>query len=527
MEAKHRETIDPGANLAWAAARFGGREAVADGGRRLSFLDLNRRSRQIANALIHHGLAPEGRVAKLMSNCAEIIETGFATAMAGGASLNLHPRGSVAEHLHMLEDSGAEFLFVDEAHREQARALREGATRLRRVIGVGWREEGVESYDGWLERASARPPGVEVGPEGLFHLHYTSGTSGQPKAVVNTHRTHRAWMRNFFLNLDYRLGAGDSMLHAAPLTHAAFNYTETYLLRGARNIILPRFDPELYIAAVARERVTTAFLVPTMLLALLECESLKRADLTSLHTLNYGTSPISEETLCRAVEAIGPILRQTYGLTEARQPIALLHSWEHVVSGTPEQRRRLASCGKPAAGVTFALLDEEDRPVAAGEMGEICLRGDYAMAGYWKDPEATAEAMRSGWVHSGDLAVTDEDGYVYIVDRKKDMIISGGFNIYPSEVERALCRHPDVLEAAVVGVPDAHWGEAVKALIVPRHGRDVSASEIAEFCRKEIASYKKPKHVEIVKELPKNSRGKILRREIRDRHWAGRTRKVN
>ena len=229
----------------------------------------------------------------------------------------------------------------------------------------------------------------------------------------------------------------------------------------------------------------------------------------------------------RAIEAFGPIFRQVYGLTEARQPITILQPWEHIPNGALQERRRLASCGRPALGVTFALLDEEDRPVSRGGVGEICVRGDYAMTGYWKDPEATAGTMRGGWVHTGDLATEDEDGFIYIVDRKKDMIISGGYNIYPAEIERVLCLHPGVAEAMVIGVPDDRWGEAVKALIVMRPGERADAAEFVRFTRDRIASYKKPKYVEVVDELPKNMRGKILRREIRDRHWQGKSRRVN
>ncbi|MDP7371028.1 MAG: AMP-binding protein [Nitrospinota bacterium] len=521
------ETFHPGRGINWAGRRFGGRCAVVDGSRRFSFLDIQRRSNRIANALLAHGLSAESRVAKLMNNRAEIIEIGFGADKAGGASINLHARNSADEHVHMLEDSEAEFLFVDEDHRGQVPALRDACGRLRCIVGVGWEEEGVEPYERWIERASDADPGIEVTLDGLFHLHYTSGTTGRPKAAMNTHRTHRAWMANFFMNMDNRYGVEDAMVHAGPMTHASYNFTEITFLRGARNIILNRFDPELFLDTVERERGTTTYLVSTMILMLLECGRLERAGLSSLRTINYGAAPISEENLRRAIEAFGPIFRQVYGLTEARQPITILQPWEHIPNGALQERRRLASCGRPALGVTFALLDEEDRPVSRGGVGEICVRGDYAMTGYWKDPEATAGTMRGGWVHTGDLATEDEDGFIYIVDRKKDMIISGGYNIYPAEIERVLCLHPGVAEAMVIGVPDDRWGEAVKALIVMRPGERADAAEFVRFTRDRIASYKKPKYVEVVDELPKNMRGKILRREIRDRHWQGKSRRVN
>ena len=527
MNQENEQAIHPGANIAWATKRYGPRKAVVDGERLLSFFDVYDRSKRVANALIANGLEPDDRVAKLMRNRAEIIEINFGVAMAGGASLNLHGRNVLKEHVHMLNDSESALLLLDEAHKEYAEGIKDECPHLRAIIAVGWEGAGVIAYEEWLQKSSCREPGVVLGPDTLFHLHYTSGTTGIPKAVVNTHRTHVAWLAKFFRNLDYRMGTQDSMLHAGPMTHASFNFIEPTFLRGARNVIMSGFEPELFLEIAEKERTTTTYLVSTMVQRLIECGKLPSADLSSLHTITYGAAPISEENLSLAIEHVGPIFRQTYGLTEARQPIAILDPWDHAVDGTPEQRKRLASCGRVAAGVELELLDDEDRPVATGEMGEICVRGDYAMACYWKNPEATAETMRNGWVHTGDLAVSDEEGYLYIVDRKKEMIITGGFNVYPSEVERALCRHPAVLEALVIGVPDEKWGEAVKAMVVLRPGKTPEPSDIIDFMQQEVASFKKPKHIEFLSEIPKNAQGKVLRREIREKHWEGRARRVN
>ena len=527
MSRENEQAIHPGANIAWARRRYGPREAVVDGGRRLSFSDVYDRSKRAANALIANGLEPGDRVAKLMRNRAEIIEINFGVAMAGGASLNLHGRNVLKEHVHMLNDSESTFLLLDEHHKEYAEGTRNECPYLRRIIAVGWEGAGVIAYEDWLQKSSSAEPDVVLGPDSLFHLHYTSGTTGVPKAVVNTHRTHVAWLAKFFRNLDYRMGARDSMLHAGPMTHASFNFIETTFLRGARNIIMPAFEPELFLEMTQKEGATTTYLVSTMVQRLIECGKLESANLSSLHTITYGAAPISEENLKHAIEQVGPIFRQTYGLTEARQPIAILDPWDHVVDGTPGERARLASCGRVAAGVELELLDDDDLPVATGEMGEICVRGDYAMARYWKNPEATAETMRNGWVHTGDLAVSDEEGYLYIVDRKKEMIITGGFNVYPSEVERALCRHPAVLEALVIGVPDERWGEAVKAMVVLRPGESPAPADLIEFTQGEVAGFKKPRHIEFLSEIPKNAQGKVLRREIRENHWAGRARRVN
>lgn len=527
MNQEDTPAIRPGANIAWAAKRYGPRVAVTDGERRLRFTDVYERSKRVANALIGSGLEPGERAAKLMSNCAEIIEINFGVAMAGGVSMNLHGRNILNEHVHMLNDSESAVLFLDEHHKEYAEDIKSECPGLRAVIAVGWEGAGVVFYEEWQQKSTSKEPGVVLEPDSLFHLHYTSGTTGTPKAVVNTHRTHAAWLAKFFRNLDYRFNTLDSMLHVGPMTHASFNFIEPTFLRGARNVIMPAFEPELFLETAEKERATTTYLVSTMVQRLIECGKLPNADLSSLHTITYGAAPISEENLRIAIEHVGPIFRQTYGLTEARQPIAILDPWDHVVDGTPQERKRLASCGRTAAGVELELLGDDDRPVGAGEMGEICVRGDYAMTGYWRNPDATAETMRNGWVHTGDLAVADEEGYLYIVDRKKEMIITGGYNVYPSEVERALCRHPAVLEALVIGVPDERWGEAVKALVVLRPGESPEASDIIAFTDKEIAGYKKPKQVEFLGEIPKNAQGKVLRREIREKHWAGRARRVN
>ncbi len=527
MNKNDTSAIRPGENIAWAAKRYGPREAVVDGKHRLRFLDVYDRSKRVANALIATGLEPGDRAAKLMRNRFEIIEINFGVAMAGGASLNLHGRNVLKEHVHILNDSEPSFLFLDEHHREYAEGIRNECPHLRAIIGVGWEDSGTVSYEEWLQKSSAREPGIVLRPDSLFHLHYTSGTTGEPKAVVNTHRTHTAWLAKFFRNLDYRFNTRDSMLHAGPMTHASFNFIEPTFLRGARNVIMPAFEAELFLETAEKERVTTTYLVSTMVQRLIECGRLPKADLSSLHTITYGAAPISEENLRIAIEHIGPIFRQTYGLTEARQPIAILDPWDHAVNGTPEERKRLASCGRVAANVELELMGDDGRPVATGEMGEICIRGDYTMASYWRNPEATAEIMRNGWVHTGDLAVSDDAGYLYIVDRKKEMIITGGFNVYASEVERTLCRHPAVLEALVIGVPDERWGEAVKAMVVLRPGESPEASDIIAFTEKEIGGYKKPKQVEFLSEIPKNAQGKVLRREIREKHWAGKTRRVN
>ena len=514
----------PAQLVAWAADRYGDREAVVDGERRFSFREVHRRTNRLANALVALGCQRGDRIAQLLPNRAEVVEVAIGTSKAGCGRVALNTRHTGPEHAFILNDSGTAVLIVDHSFRELVPALREQCPGLRHVIGVGWKDAGVHGYNELLEEASDRDPGVEVGLEHLERVFYTSGTSGRPKGVINTFRTYQACFRNFFLNVEYRLGQQDSMVHVGPLTHAAGNYTMPYLVRGARNIILPRFDPGLLLATVERERATTLLLVPTMIGRLLECEELSRRDLRSLHTINYGTAPIAEALIRRAIEAFGSIFRQHYGLGEAHQPITILRPAEHVTEG-PESRR-LASCGKSALGVSLRLVGPDGGDVEVGDVGEICLRGDNVMPGYWRNPVATAETTQDGWLHTGDLARRDEDGYIYVVDRKKDMIITGGFNVYPREVEEVLYRHPAVQEAVVFGIPDERWGEAVMAAVVLRPSQHATVDELRAFCAGEIAGYKRPKLIEFAESLPKNATGKVLRRQLRDPYWRGHERQV-
>jgi acyl-CoA synthetase (AMP-forming)/AMP-acid ligase II len=516
--------MTPGQLVAWAADRYGTREAVVDGARRFSFREVHRRTNRLANALVGLGCGVGDRAALLLPNRAEVVETLLGASKAGCARVALNTRQAIPEHAFILNDSGAAVLVVDQAFRELVPPLREQCPSLRHVIGVGWGERDVLDYDLLLDQASDRNPAVEVRPDDLERVFYTSGTSGRPKGVINTFRTFQACLRTFFLNVEYRLGSQDSMVHAGPLTHAPGNYVYPYLARGARNIILPRFEPGLLLATVERERATTLLLVPTMLTFLLESDERSRYDLRSLHTINYGAAPTPEALICRGIEAFGPIFRQHYGLGEAHQPITVLRPDEHALDGPA--RRRLASCGKPALGVELRVVGDEGEEAKVGEVGEVCLRGDNVMPGYWRNPAATAEAIRDGWLHTGDVARQDEEGYLYIVDRKKDMIISGGFNVYPREVEEVLYQHPAVQDAAVFGIPDERWGEAVMAAVVLRSGCQATANDLRAFCAGKIAGYKRPRAIEFLASLPTNAAGKVLKRTLREPYWQGHERQV-
>jgi acyl-CoA synthetase (AMP-forming)/AMP-acid ligase II len=300
-----------------------------------------------------------------------------------------------------------------------------------------------------------------------------------------------------------------------------------FMLRGGRSIILPGFEVDLLLKTIEKEKVTHLLLVPTMINMLLNHPDIHRYNLSSIRTIFYSASPMPVERIKQALRLFGPVLIQGYGCTESSALITYLSKEDHMFEKDPKKMKRLASCGVPIMTCEVQVVDENGKSVKPGEVGEIIERGDDTMLGYWKDPERTAETLKNGWLYTRDMATVDEDGYIYIVDRKADMIISGGYNIYPSEVEEVLYRHPAVYEASVIGVPDDLWGESVKAIVVLKKGMKATEDELIQHCKNHMSSYKKPKSVDFVSDLPKNPYGKILRRKLREEYWAGQERMVH
>jgi acyl-CoA synthetase (AMP-forming)/AMP-acid ligase II len=320
---------------------------------------------------------------------------------------------------------------------------------------------------------------------------------------------------------------GDAVALTAPVTHASGSMILPHIARGAKIVLLSSFDVQTLLETIQKERISTLYLVPTMIVMILAYPDFKKYDLTSLKTIRYGASPISPDVLKRAIEVFGNIFVQGYGLTEGSMPLTLLLKKDHILDGTEKSLKRLGSIGREVTVGRVRIMDDEGKFLPIGQIGEIVIQSDQNMRGYWKKPEATAETLRGGWLHTRDMGYIDEDGYIYLVDRKGDMIVSGGFNIYPKEVEDVLYIHPAVLEAAVFGVPDEKWGEAVKAVVSLRQGMQATEEEIIEHCRKHLASYKKPKSVDFIKELPKSIYGKILRRVLKEPYWQGRGRMIS
>lgn len=500
--------------VSWAAERYGDLTAVELRTRRVTFAEMNARTDALATGCLRLGLRHGDRVVLVLENSIEFIETWLALAKAGLVMVPVNVRLAAAERTFIVRDSEAAAAVCEASAAAELMEARRDTPALRHVVSVG--NGGTHAYEAILAAGAGGDPGVEVDMEDLESIRYTSGTTGRPKGAVYTQRQMLAQLTEILLNLEELPGPGDRMLHAAALGHGSGGYLLPFYVRGAANVVLPRFDPETVLDTIARGAVTHFYLVPTMLNALLDHPRLGAYDLRGLKRIFYGASPISERTLRGALQAFGPILRQQYGTSETWHPITVLPPESHVLDGSPAELRRLRSAGRPSLGTEVRIVDEDGREVRRGETGEITVRRQGMMLGYWRQPEATARSVRDGWFHTGDVGRMDEDGYVYIQDRKSDMIISGGFNVYPAEVEQALQCHPGVREAAVVGVPDPYWGECVKAYVVRASG--VTDAELIEWCKTQVASYKKPRLFEFVADLPRNATGKVQRRMLKARH---------
>ena len=513
--------------LSRAALRYGDRSAWREGDLTITFREAESRVNRLAHALLELGGQPGDRVAMLLANCYQGLETILAPMKAGMAVVPMNIRLHPEEHEYMVSDSGAFALVYGEEFRDHLSRIRERLTGVKHFVCVGRAPRGDLAYDQLLDGGPETAPDPAIDPDDLAWIFYTSGTTGRPKGAMLTHRNLLTMVEQFLLEIN-PARPGDVLLHAAPITHGSGISIFHHIARGAASAfpLTRAFDPPKVFEAIERYRATTMFLVPTMINMLLASPDRGKYDLSSLHTIFYGGAPMYVEQLLEAVRTFGPIFVQIFAQGEAPMTCTTLPKEEHLVGDDPVKLARLASAGREVMGVRVCIVDDEDRELPAGQMGEIVVRGDLVMKGYWGKPEATAETLRGGWLHTGDIGYLDRGGYLYVTDRKKDMIISGGSNIYPREIEEVICGHPAVFEVAVIGIPDEKWGESVKALVVTHEGKRVTEAEIIEHCKRHLASYKKPQSVEFLATLPKNAYGKVLKRELRDRYWAGRERKV-
>jgi acyl-CoA synthetase (AMP-forming)/AMP-acid ligase II len=510
-----------------AARSFPERLAIAYGEKEWTYREANERVNRLANALRGLGIQKGSNVAILLHNCPEFLETLFACFKAGIGSVptnfRLHPK----ECSFIIDNSEAEAVILGEDFRDPLSALRGEMPRVKHYICITEPLEGMLRYEALIKDQPSTFTDEEVERDHLAWLFYTSGTTGRPKGAMLTHHNLMIMTMNFYADM-CSLGPEDAILHGAPLSHGSGLYCLPNVAKAAANIILPSktFDPKIVFETIQRRRVTNIFMAPAMIKRLILSPEIDRYDLSSLRCINYGGAPILVEDLKAAVKKMGQVFVQLFGQAEAPMTISYLRKEEHLLEGTEEQMKRLTSAGIPRTDLEVKIVDDMDRDLPPGKMGEIVVRGEVVMKGYWKSPEATAETLRGGWLHTGDLGIMDEKGYVYILDRAKDMIISGGENIYSREIEDVIIKHPAVLEVAVIGVPDEKWGESIKAIVSLREGKKATEEEIVNFCKEYLASFKKPKSVEFIDAIPKNAYGKVLKRELREKYWKGESRRV-
>lgn len=516
-------------SLERAIKLFHKRTAVLCGDTVYTYREFYERVNRLSSGLQSLGVQKGDRVAFMMLNCHRHLETYYAITNIGGVVVPLNIRLSPQELTYIINDSESKVLVTDETLLPLAEAIRPKIETVEHLILAGDSKgpDHMMDYEKFVAQSAPTPPGVKIDDDDLAGIFYTGGTTGKPKGVMLSHDN----LMSNCINLQGGLGfkKGDIYLHAAPMFHLANGAAMIAATHaGVAHAFIKAFAPDLTLQAIERHKVTVTLLIPAMINFVVNHPDLDKHDISSLRLVVYGGSPIPVEVLRKAMQKLPNChFIQAYGMTEASPVLTVLNQDDHTPQGPPEVLARLASGGQPIHGVRVRVVNAEGQDVKPGEIGEVIAKGPTITKGYWKLPQETTEAIRDGWYYSGDLATVDDEMYVFIVDRRKDMIVSGGENIYSTEVENALYTHPAVLEVAVIGVPDDKWGEAVKAVVVVRPGHSVTAEELIAHCKENLASYKAPKSVDFVEALPKSGAGKILKRELREQYWKGQDRRVH
>jgi len=475
-----------------------------------TFGDVKERANRLSNALGERGVRPGDRVAVLLPNCPEYLELDIALAQAGIVRVSLNIRATGKQQIGVVEDSGAQTLIYAGELADQARQVLDACPDVRAAVclrGNGDERGDVLDYEALMAGASDEPPAADPDPSALYCLFYTSGTTGRPKGVMLSHAAYLAVTYNLLLEFG-PVDAGDVVVLTQPLSHGGGFFLLPWFSSGATCVVMERYDAAECLALCERHGAQVLKVVPTMLLQML-ADGIEPPSLPSLRQVIYGASPMPAQQLGDLIALFGNKFVQLYGQAEAPMSITVLGLQEHARGG-----RLLSSAGRPWRGVEVRVVDEYRRDVAVGEPGEVIVRGPHLMDGYWKQPDVTGQVLRDGWVHTRDMAELDERGYVYLLGRTDEMIISGGFNIAPRVVEDALNRHPAILESAVLGLPHDTLGQEVTAFVSLRPGTDATVDELVSFTREELG-YQKPRRVEIVPKLPRNAYGKVAMAELR------------
>ena len=496
------------------------RVAFIYGRERVTFSQYNQRVNSLIRAFQSMGIDKGDGIGILSWNCLEYTDV-FGAGMKGGFIVSpFSPRLLPDELEYIINYSEVKTLFVGPELVDVVEKLRPRLPRIAHYISLEGPAPGMRAYQGLVEGFSKEEPDVQVEEGDPFIIFYTSGTTGVPRGAVYTHCRKLEEARTKVLTVG--IEAGDIHVMIMPLFHiGGWSHFWAFFYVGASNVIMTQrsYDAATTLQTIQDERATDVHIVPTHLVSMLALPNIEAYDLACLKRMWYAASPMPLELLRKGIARFGPVFAQGYGQTESGPDITILSMEFHqVLDKTPEEQKVLASCGQPCIWVHARIVDEDNGDVPPHTVGEIVMQSKSMMVGYWKKPEYTRDAIVDGWLHTGDMGYYDEKGFIYIVDRKKDMIITGGENVYPREVEEVLYRHPAVLEAAVIGVPDDVWVERVHAVIVQKEGHGVTGDEIIDYCKQRLARYKAPRSVEFVEGLPKSPQGKILKRELREAH---------
>ena len=492
-------------------------------GRSTTYGELDERANRVANALIAADVRPGDRVAYLGKNMDTYYEILFGATKARAALASINNRLAAPEMEFIAADAQIKILFVAAEFYDIAAIFVEAIPSLKGIIAIDGGHDEWPSYQDTMAKQSDEDPMLAHMPDDDVIQLYTSGTTGLPKGVELTNHNYLAFMRQAADLTWAAYDPGQAVMNAMPLFHVAgVNVGILATMQGAETVIIRDIDPGLILDLIPEKQIAHAFWVPAVILMMTQHPAAKETDFSSLKIVTYGASPIAESLLLEAQELMGCKFTQVYGLTETTGGGTFLPPEAHNPAWG-----KLRSCGVPYPGTIVRCVDSEGRSVAPGEIGEIIIKSDFVMKGYWNRPEATEKAVIDGFFYTGDAGYFDNDGFLFIHDRIKDMIISGGENIYPAEVENAVFAHPDIADAAVIGVPDEKWGESVKAIVVAKPDTNPSAEEVIAFTKELIAGYKCPKSIDFVDALPRNPSGKVLRKDLREKYWEDTDRRVS